>query len=256
MQLFLAVTPQEVRDASQYTRSFAHVAYRIGPESTLLRRDLLLDTKGGLMSLSDRDAPAVDDPEKLTAAVLRECLRRSYGGAVLDFEEPSAGDRRKFAEVLAAVMTRNHRSVFLPESYAVSGGTALINTALSGGNYYTRLQEAQSRYGQNRTALDVQRLAMDFTLPARTGEGQPMTVEKLRALMDAEAPAVFFSQDLCARYFTYTRNGETHFILYDDADTLLQKIRIGGSLGYRAALLMYPEVSDLLGKLFGQWKNA
>ena len=77
-----------------------------------------------------------------------------------------------------------------------------------------------------------------------------MTGEALTALMDARAPSVFFSQDLCARYFTYVRETETHFVLYDDADTLLQKIRIGGSLGIGTAFLMYPEVQDLLPKLF------
>lgn len=50
--------------------------------------------------------------------------------------------------------------------------------------------------------------------------------------MAEESPSVFFSQDLCARYFTYTRNGETHFVLYDDADTLSQKLRTGAARAF------------------------
>ena len=69
-------------------------------------------------------------------------------------------------------------------------------------------------------------------------------------LLDRESPSVFFSQDLCARYFTYARDGETHFVLFDDADTLSQKLRTGGNMGFAAAFLMYPEVQDLLPKLF------
>ena len=61
---------------------------------------------------------------------------------------------------------------------------------------------------------------------------------------------MFFSQDLCARYFTYTREGETHFVLFDDADTLQQKLQTGTRMGFSAAFLMYPEVRDLLPRLF------
>ena len=61
---------------------------------------------------------------------------------------------------------------------------------------------------------------------------------------------MFFSQDLCARYFTYTRDGETHFVLFDGAETLQQKLRAGSATGFSAAFLMYPEVRDLLPRLF------
>jgi hypothetical protein len=249
LQLYLAVAPTEIREASRFTRSFAHVAYRIGPESTLLRRDLLLETRGGLLSVSDRDAPAVDQPEKLAAAVERECGRRSYTGAVLDFESLPTPDRRTFAAILTARLLRSRRSVFLPESYGViPGAVALINTAVSGGTYQERLQEALARCG--RAALDVQRLSMDFPLPAQSGEGLPLTREQLQKLIDAQTPSVFFSKELCARYFTYSLGGTAHFVLYDDAETLLQKLRTGSSMGFCAAFFMYPEVTDLLEKLF------
>ena len=96
----------------------------------------------------------------------------------------------------------------------------------------------------------VERLRMDFSLPAESGQGRPLTPQEFQALLEREAPAVFFSQDLCARYFTYTREGETHFVLFDDADTLQQKLRLGSRMGFAAAFLMYPEVQDLLPQLF------
>lgn len=253
MQIFLAVTPQQLQDATRWRCGLAHVAYRIGPESTLLRQSLLLDTRGGLLSLSDQDAAAIKDPEKLCTAVIRECGRRSYGGVLLDFELPVSQDRQAFASQLDRILARNRRVLYLPEPYAKAapGGAVLLCTAMSGGNFTQRLQEAASLRGPGHVALDLQRLRMDFSLPARSGEGTPLTGEALASLMESSAPAVFFSQDLCARYFTYTRKNETHFVLYDDADTLLQKLRIGGSLGIGTAFLMYPEVQDLLPKLFG-----
>lgn len=252
MQVYLAVTPGELQQATKFCRSFAHVAYSIGPESTLLRQNLLLQTRGGLLSVTDRGAPLIDRPEHLCAAALRECGRRNYSGVLLDFEQPPTPDRLVFGKRLAHALVAGHRPLFVPETYAkIPGAIPLICTAISGGNFAERLQEAAARYGgAGRLALDVQRLQMDFQLPAESGEGRPLNGEALRLLMEQEAPSVFFSQDLCARYFTYVRDEQTHFVLFDDGETLRQKLRIGGGMGFSAAFLMFPEVSDLLPKLF------
>lgn len=250
MQLYLAATPGEARDAMKYSHTLVHVAYRIGEGSTLLRQNLLLQAKGGLLSVSDRDAPLIEDPDALCAAVLRECGRRGYNGAVLDFEESPRRDRLTFAERLGQKLSASRRTLYLPEHYGgtVPNAVPLICTAISGGSFVQHLREvAQQR--RCPLALDVQRLRMDFRLPARSGEGEPLSGEDFRQLMEREAPAVFFSPDLCARYFTYTREGKTHFVLFDDADTLNQKLKIGAELGFTAAFLMWPEVRDIAGKL-------
>ena len=85
MQLYLAATPGEARQAMAFRHSLAHVAYRIGPDSTLLRQNLLLQSRGGLLSVSDRESPLIENPEALCGAVLRECGRRGYQGGLLDF---------------------------------------------------------------------------------------------------------------------------------------------------------------------------
>ena len=72
----------------------------------------------------------------------------------------------------------------------------------------------------------------------------------LDALLKERQPAVFFSKDLFARYFTYAKNGESHFILFDDADTLRQKLRLGRQLGVAAAFFQWPEVCDIADSLF------
>lgn len=98
-------------------------------------------------------------------------------------------------------------------------------------------------------ALDAQRVRMDFTLPARTGEGRALSAEQFREICRRESPAVFFSVELCAKYFSYSREGSAHFLLFDDADTLKRKLRLASSLNLAAAFLMWPEVSDLLPEL-------
>jgi len=93
---------------------------------------------------------------------------------------------------------------------------------------------------------------MDFTLPAPSGEGIPLSRETFQTLIARETPSIFFSPELCARYFTYTQNNEFHFVLFDDAETLRQKLRLGSSLGFSAAFFMWPEVEDIADSLFRQ----
>ena len=92
---------------------------------------------------------------------------------------------------------------------------------------------------------------MDFTLPAPTGQGNALSAAEFQTLIEQEAPSVFFSPELCARYFTYTCGKETHFVLFDDAETLNQKLQIGRQLGFSAAFFMWPEIKDLAGRF---WK--
>ena len=90
---------------------------------------------------------------------------------------------------------------------------------------------------------------MDFVLPCRSGEGTPLTPEELSARRERCGAAVFFSEELCANYFSYTAQGRAHFVLFDTAETLRCKLRLGRERGIETAFLMYPEVSDLLPEL-------
>ena len=260
MQLYLTVRPEDTRTASAYPAGLAHAAYRIGERSSLLSRNLLTPARSGpmaplpgLLVLSDRSAPSIDRPAALTEAVLRECARRSYGGIVLDFDEPSREDRRRFAALLGQQCAKSRKFFCLPPSYAGAAEhpTVIVNTAISGGSFETHIREELARYGGGRNVVfDLQRLRMDFRLPARSGQGEPLTQAALDALIREHQPAVFFSKDLFARYFTYAKNGESHFILFDDADTLRQKLRLGRQLGVAAAFFLWPEVCDIPDSLF------
>ena len=247
MQIYLTVTPQEYREAAGPGRSFAHEAYRIGEDSSLLRQQLLVQTQGGLLTIRDQNAPPVQDAAALTAAVLRECSRRQYAGVLLDFEAPFREDLAAFARQLSETC----RTLYVPASYAqaVPRAVVLVCTAISGGAFAPYLREQfQTYHGQ--IALDLQRLQMDFPLPAKSGSGTPLSPSAFQERMQQEAPSVFFSPELCARYFTYVQDGQAHFVLFDDADTLRRKLRLGASMGVSAAFLMWPEVQDLPGELF------
>ena len=248
MQLYLGIAPCDLPKAKRWRHGFAHMAYRIGDGSTLLRAREAQPMGGGLLCVSDHMAPDVEDPEAFSAALLRECGRRNGAGVLLDFEGPLRRDLASLTEVLSPALQQEGRQLFVPEHYGTCGkeATVLINTALSGGTLSQRLAEAAETFGgPGRLGLDLERMRMDFTLPAPNGRGKALSSQALQALMEGKQPAVYFSPELGAKYFTYRIGSEFHFVLFDDADTFRQKLRLGKSLGCAAALCLFSEIADL-----------
>ena len=252
MRIYLAVTPDKLETALSFTDRIAHVAYRVGADGHLERRELPSRVHGGIMVLSDDGCGEISDADRLIGEVWRECAARCFGSVMADFERPCAPDRAEFLRKLCDILIRNGRELFVPESYGceVERAGVLICTAVSGGTLCQHLEEAKARFG-NRIALDLQRLRMDFSLPCPGGEGCALDRDTLCAFLE-EKPAVFFSEDLCAKYFTRPCGCELRFVLYDDVETLRKKLRLAGSMGIAAAFLMYPEVEEILPELFAR----
>ena len=241
MQLMIAAAPELRQTACAARLPVANAAYRL-EGGYLCALPMPRSLQGGALLLTGWDGVWRD-----TAAqgILRECRARQYGAVIVPFPDPS------LVQALAPPLYRAGLALWVHENcaHAAPGGRVLVCTALSGGDMEERLTRCCRAFGADRIVLDLQRLRMDFRLPARSGQGKPLSGEALDQLMAREAPAVFFSQDLCARYFTYTEKGETHFVLFDDADTLNQKVKTGAKMGFAAAFFMWPEVRDIAGKL-------
>lgn len=250
MSLFLAVTPAEAAGCRGYRVPLVHIAYAVGDGGRLLRSDLPRGAQGGLLGLSDRCSSPLPDPSMLCRVIVRECTAHRFGGVLADFEGAVREDRLSFLSRLGAMLAQSGRQLYVPERFAVPEGIVLVCTALSGGTLRERLSDAAARCGAQRVALDCQRLTMDFTLPCHSGEGLPLTREELSALREKCGAAVFFSDELCANYFSYTAQGAAHFVLFDTAETLRRKMQLGRERGIETAFFMYPEVDDLLPELF------
>ena len=203
------------------------------------------------MVLSDGDGCEIPDLSVLCKEVWRECEQRGFAGIVADFEQPFSEQRCLFLNQLCGVLQRNGRALFVPEAYGceVKGAMVLICTAVSGGTLRQRLEEARKEFG-DRVALDVQRVRMEFPLPCPGGEGAALSRETLCKLLE-EKPAVFFSEDLCAKYFVRVCGCEPRFVLFDDAQTLRRKLRLAQGMGIMTAFVMFPEVEDILEELWG-----
>jgi len=112
--------------------------------------------------------------------------------------------------------------------------------------------------GENRERIVIkgsdfdlmQRVAEDFFLPSPTGSGVPLSRRELEEKLEQLHPSVFFSHELCARYFTYmSRESGAHFVLFDDRDTLRKKLEVAQELGITSAVAALPEVLDAAGEL-------
>ena len=248
MQLILAAPPEDVTAAQAHGLTLAHMAYRVGGGPHLFRSNQPIPARGGLMYIDDGGFDGRGTPDAFCQEVVRECAARGFGGVVCAF------DRKlpllsTVVEQLGPMLVRQGRSFYVSEPYGrcTATGRVLIPTALSGGSLRQRLGEAVERYGAGRVALAVERTAADFFLPSPDGQGRPLTREELKARLEERSPSVFFSDELCARYFTYmNRQSGAHFVLFDDAGSIRKKLRLAEALGIDRALLCYPEVSDLM----------
>ena len=122
MTLYLTAAPD--RQARAATAQLAHAAYRIGLGSQLLAAPLPAALRGGLMVVSDRQAPTVEQPEPLARQLVRVCLRRGFSGVVLDLEELPEGrwaeDRAALIRQLAPLLGAYGRRLYVPEIYAAA----------------------------------------------------------------------------------------------------------------------------------------
>ena len=221
----------------------AHLAYRLGPGPHLFRADSTTP-RGGLMVVDDRDFDSLGSTAPLCQEILRECQVRGFSGAILDFES-RLPPLEQIAAALDESFTRRGWSLYVPERYASRAPHArvMIPSALSGGSLQRRLEEALERFGESRVVLALEKRAEDFFLPSPTGSGQPLTPKQLEELVSRLSPSVFFSGELCARYFTYmSRENGAHFVLFDDGDTLRHKTEVARRLGIRTFLAPWAEI--------------
>lgn len=235
----------------------AHLAYRLGPGPHLFRADSTIP-KSGLMVIDDRDFDGLGPTGPLCQEVLRECQARSFSGAVLDFDN-RLPPLEQIASHLDEQFARRGWTLYVTGRYAPHAPHArvMIPSALSGGSLRQRLEEALERFGESRVVLALELRREDFYLPSPTGSGQPLTEQGLKELMDRLSPSVFFSGDLCARYFTYmSRDHGAHFVLFDDGDTLQRKVEVARKLGVHTFLAPWAEAAPYASQLGIQRRPA
>lgn len=240
----ITLPPRQLPALRGWQATPAHLAYRLGPGPHLFRAEVTALPKGGLMVVNDQDFDPLGPTGPLCQEIIRECQARGFSGAILDFEG-SLPPLEQIAAALDEPFARRGWSLFVPERYGAKAPHArvAIPSALSGGSLQKRLEEALERFGESRTVLALEKRREDFFLPSPTGSGQPLTEEDLEQLKRRLSPSIFFSGELCARYFTYmSRESGAHFVLFDDGDTLYHKAEVARALGIHTFLAPWAEV--------------
>ena len=253
--LILTTPPNGLAQARETGLTIGHMAYRVGRGPHLFRSGVPVPLRAGLMVVDAKGFDGRGEPGVLCQEILRECAARGFGGVICDFEGRTIPLLERVLSQLDEMLARKGLTLHVPEGYGhcTPKARVLIPSALSGGSLTQRLEESILRFGgPERITLAIQRVAEDFFLPSPTGSGRPMSREELTRQLSERAPSVFFSNELCARYYTYmSRENGAHFILFDDAMSIRKKIQVARSLGISRAVAALPEIDDLLPELLG-----
>lgn len=177
--------------------------------------------------------------EAVSAAQSRGCI-----GIMADFERPllhelaNALDEQAYQYGLQFLIP-------LPLAEYAPHAQIIADTAISGGSLETRFSELAERFGQERIAAQLVCSCADFLLPSSNPNGTPLSPDDFNELLQRTGSTIFFSRELCAKYFTYSAQSQAHFVLFDDADTLRTKARILHHIGIECLLAVYPDAQKM-----------
>jgi hypothetical protein len=232
----------------------AYMAYELAAGPRLLALGLTPEVRDGAMVIACPADPGEGDPTGVCRQVTAECRRRGFQQVICDLEGAPVGGLERLCPALERACSQSGLILSLPEPFAplAPGCRVLVSSALASGTLERRLRDAIGRYGAERVTLAVEAVAEDFPLPA-AGRGETLTQEQLHDLILRLEPAVFFDRGLCAHYFTYMdRGGKAHFVLFDTARSVREKLDTAQRLDISSALLAAPQVDGWLGDIFGE----
>lgn len=230
-----------------------HMTYEILPGPKLAGVGLTPETRGGAMLIACSGVPLAGDTQYCCRQVLGECQRRGFDRVILDFEGADTPDTQRLVSALSGSCKQRGLPLYLPEALASSadGCRVLVSSRVLSGTLESRLQTAAERWGRERVVLAIDAAAEDYPLPISGRIGVPLEREQLQVMIGRLEPAVFFDRGLCAHYFTYmAQGGQAHFILFDTARSVREKLDTAQHLGIPSALLAAPQVFGWLPELF------
>ena len=247
MQVILASPPETAEEAAQTGYPVAILAWQVR-RGYRLWEDGALRPVPRMLLAADVSSFSADGSVNALAGEL-EGRARALGaeGIVLD---AGAAETAQLRDLALRVRKICRGTLYVTGRFSVPGAIALTETAVSGGTLEGRLHEAAAA---GRAALDVEMTETEFRLPDRTGEGRPLAPGELEALHDRYRPRVFFSRELCVRYFSLRDGDGARMILFDDGESLLQKLRTGEAAGIDIAFLPYPRIRPYLPRILSRY---
>ena len=238
IRTFLVTMPQDTNNAASVGLPSVYLYYQINTEGQLIR-SAPISMKGGVMGIyTDGQDCSHVDMGRLGKELIAEYQKQGFIGVLLDMD--GANDAALVSGLSKLLYSRGIVH-FIPLSMAQASSQAklIITSAVSGGSYQEMLTGYAGRYGANRLCLELVRTCSDFLMPSYSPEGTLLSPAQFREIIETYYPSVYFSQELCAKYCTYRKNEENHFLLFDDASSAAQKLNIAAKQGFFAAFMLY-----------------
>lgn len=221
--------------------SCVHLIYRIGSGGVLQRAQSNVIARKNVMGIYDGGGLLGADYEKLSRDIFQELTRRGYTGVLFDF--PARAETIPALELICSFLAQKKATVFLPyELSAISNEAKIIIPAsVSGGSLRETLESLCSSYSPQRLCVEISRDCSDFLMPSYQPNGTTLSSEQLKSIIEKYTPAPYFSDKMGCKYFTYRNGAESHFVLFDDADTAAYKVKLADTLGMYGAFVLYSE---------------
>ena len=198
----------------------AHMMYCIR-DGRLLRERSPLSLHGGLMAVG-RVTGALPDASALADQLVRECLRLDFSGVLLALPPVPTTPCAKLAS-------------FAPEA------RLLVPGMIAAGSFFEYLRALCQKHGGAQLALELCCEALDFSMPVDHTPGKYLPPDALHSLLDASGAMTFYSSALCCNYFTYAdAQGQTHFVVFDTAESLRSKRDVARTVGLDAVFYLIP----------------
>ena len=247
-RLLVAAAPGTALPSLPVSVTRVHTGCCVGTGGTLLRSCEEGNWRGGLLMVSGGENGAPSDPDRCCRQLITLCRAKSVSGIVGNW--PSASEWTPLTARLDRTAEQAGLSFRVPEYFsgAVRHAGIMISSQLSGGTFSRRLREALGRWGRQITLL-VECVPWRFPLPCPPGREEPLESEQLKRMLSRQ-PRVWFSESLCAQYFTCMAADGPWLVLFDNGGSIRRKLELAAQLGIPEALFSWEEIRPFSDELF------
>lgn len=241
LRKFIVANSSDILSSECNTAPCVHLIYKINEKGILQRARSYTSSRRNLMGIYDGGGLSLCDSDALSRDIIIEVNRRNYLGVLLDFtDDPAAYNA---VQQISYYLTQKHILHFLPVSMSQLSKDAklIIPSTISGGSFKEMIDYYLGKYPPSRICMEIIRSRNRFTMPSYKPEGEFLSNDEFDNLSHIFNPSTFFSPELACKYFTYRDNNETFFVLFDDAETAVYKMRIAEKSNFYATFMLYSE---------------